>query len=254
MLNKRMKVAGKTAVLLTAFLFWQQPVIVAQEKVEKKEEGLKGWETSAAAGLTLTRGNSDTLLGNLNIQSSRKWPKEEVLLGTSFTYGETESVKTTEALQAYGQYNHLFTERLYGGVRLDFLHDDIADLQYRGTLSPMVGYYLVKNPNTRLSVEGGPSFIYEKQGDDTKGYIGARLAERLEHKFSEKARVWQSVEILPQIDDVENYLIIAEVGAEAALTEHFSLRVVLQDYYDNQPAPDRQKNDLKLIAALAYKF
>jgi len=38
----------------------------------------KGWESSAAAGLTLTRGNSSTLLGTLSLQSSRKWEKDEV--------------------------------------------------------------------------------------------------------------------------------------------------------------------------------
>src|SRR5688572_14449653 len=107
------------------------------------------WESSAAAGLTLTRGNSDTLLGNINLATARKWTRDELSFGGSFTYGETESVKTTEALQAFGQYNHLFTERLYGGVRLDGLHDDIADLDYRFTLSPMLGYYFIKDAKTR---------------------------------------------------------------------------------------------------------
>jgi len=214
----------------------------------------KGWESSAAAGLTLTRGNSDNVLGNISVTSERKWTRDEALLGASFTYGESEDVKTTEQLRGYGQYNRLFNERLYGGLRLDVLHDDIADLQYRGTLSPMLGYYVIKEPNTSLNVEGGPSFVYEKQGGDETGYIGVRLAERFEHKFSDKAKMWQSAEIIPQIDDFENYVITAEIGADAALTEKLSLRVVLQDVFDHQPAPGRQKNDLKLIASLAYKF
>ncbi len=218
------------------------------------DAGGKGWESSASAGLTLTRGNSDTLLGTLGINSSRKWPRDEVLLGSQFTYGEVEDAKTAESLSAFGQYNHLFTERFYGGVKLDFLHDDIADLEYRVTLSPMAGYYLIKRPSTLLAVEAGPAFVYEKQGDDETGYIGARLAERFEHKFNENARIWQSLEFLPQVDDLDNYLLIAELGAEAALNTKLSLRAVLQNHYDNQPAPGRRKNDLKLITAVAYKF
>ena len=74
------------------------------------------WETSAAAGLTLTRGNSETLLGNISLNSSRKWPVDEVLLGASGTYGEqkidsTDKTETTAAsAEGFGQYNHLFNE------------------------------------------------------------------------------------------------------------------------------------------------
>jgi hypothetical protein len=32
------------------------------------------------------------------------------------------------------------------------------------------------------------------------------------------------------------------------------LRVYLDDTYNNVPAPGRKKNDLKLVAAVAYKF
>src|SRR5436190_2281454 len=109
------------------------------------------WETSAAFGMTLTRGNSETLMGNISVNSSRKWTRDEVLLGASGTYGEntdqdTDETTTTAAnAQAFGQYNHLFTERFYGGLRLSLLHDSIADVEYRVTISPLVGYYVVKN-------------------------------------------------------------------------------------------------------------
>jgi hypothetical protein len=47
-----------------------------------------------------------------------------------------------------------------------------------------------------------------------------------------------------------------EVGVEAALTKgnKLSLRTVIQDNYNNVPAAGRLRNDLKLIASLAYKF
>ena len=235
------------------------------------------WDASLAAGATLTKGNSDTFLGNLTFKATRKYsPYDEVLLGASGTYGTTKEEQTdvfkntagdvvferthdvtdttTANASASGQYNHLFTERLYAGVRLDLLHDAIADVKYRVTLSPLVGYYLIKQTNTFLAVEAGPSLITEKVGNESDTYAALRLAERFEHKFSNKARVWQSIEILPQIDRFENYIVNAEVGAEASLTENFSLRGVIQDTYDNEPAEGRKKNDLKLITSLVYKF
>ena len=225
------------------------------------------WEGSAAAGVTLTKGNSDTFLGNITLNAARKAARDEILLGASATYGTTETEvelpngvsyddkdTTTANAGAFGQYNHLFTEVCYAGVRLDFLHDDIADVSYRLTFSPLVGYYFIKNEKTRLAAEAGPSFVAERVGGVNDEYLALRFAERFEHKFSDRAKVWQSVEYLPQIDRWGNYIINAEVGAEATLTGRLALRAVLQDTYDNEPADGRKKNDLKLITSLVYKF
>ena len=81
-----------------------------------------------------------------------------------------------------------------------------------------------------------------------------RLGERFEHKFNDRARVWESVEFLPQVDKFDNYLVNFEIGVEAALTKSFSLKTFLDDNYQNQPALGKLKNDAKLIAAIAYKF
>lgn len=212
------------------------------------------WDTSAALGFTLTRGNSDTLLFTGNIVTGKKWDQNEASLGADATYGENDGDKNAESLHGFAQYNRLFTDRAYGYLRVDGLHDAVADIEYRFTLSPGLGYYFIKKENTKLSGEVGPAFIYEKQGDDTTGYFTLRLAERFDHKLNDRVKIWQSLEILPQVDDFDNYIVNAEVGIESSLTKKLSLRAYVQDSYDNQPAPDRKKNDLKLVTALAYKF
>jgi putative salt-induced outer membrane protein YdiY len=224
------------------------------------------WETTAAAGLTLTRGNSETLLATVSLNTTKKNPDHEWLFGAAGTYGEEtkevtkggkkvdETDTTAQNLSAYGQYNKTISDRWYGGFRADFLHDKLADLDYRVTLSPLVGYYAIKEPNTTLKFEVGPSGVIERQGKEDNQYAALRLGERFEHKFTAKSKVWQSFDFIPQVDRWHNYLLITEVGAEAALTEKLSLRGVLQDTYDNEPAAGRKNNDLKLITALAYKF
>lgn len=205
-------------------------------------------------GLALTKGNSDTLLFTADVKADRKWTEDEASLGASISYGEDHSVKNNEAFKAFGQWNHLFTDRFYSYVRLDGLHDAVADVEYRVTLSPGVGYYFIKNETTRLSGEVGPGAIFEKQGSVEKQYFVARVAEKLEHKLSDKARIWESVEFLPQVDNLNNYIINAEIGAEAALTKKLSLRVVAQDTFDREPAPHRKQNDIKLVSGVVLKF
>ena len=212
------------------------------------------WETSAGLGLTLTKGNSDTLMVTADALTAKKFTHDELSFGVSLSYGEQSDVKNNEAAKAFAQWNHLFTDRFYSYVRADALHDAIADIEYRITLSPGVGYYIIKEDRMQLSVEGGPGAVIEKQGDEEKIYFVGRVAEKFQYKFNDKAKVWQMVEFLPQLDDFDNYIINAEVGVEASITARTALRAVLQDTYDNEPAPGRKKNDLKLVTSVVVKF
>lgn len=212
------------------------------------------WESRAALGLTLTQGNSDTLMATASLSTQRKTPVNEYSAGIGAAYGKSDSVKNAESYSAFGQFNHLFSERLFGYVRADYLHDGVADLRYRVTLSPGVGYYFLKTTNTTLAAEVGPGVVFRDQGGDHEIFATLRMAERFEHKFDNGARVWQSLEFLPQVDKWENYIINAEVGGEASLTKSLSLQVVLTDTYNSLPAAGRKSNDLKLVSGIAYKF
>lgn len=226
------------------------------------------WQSSAAAGITLTRGNSSTFLGTVALATGKKWDVNELSFGADAAYGTTKQtvsvggVKSTqtdttaESLHGFAQYNRLFTERWYGYGRIEGLHDGVADIHYRLTLSPGAGYYFIKDKITDLSAEAGPALITQKLGDDSKTYLTFRLGEKFHHALSDRARVWQTAEWLPQVDDLNNYIINAEVGIEADLnvTGKLALRAYVQDTYNNVPAKGRQKNDAKLVAAIAYKF
>ncbi len=222
----------------------------------------KPWQNKITAGVTLSRGNSDSVMATVGAESKRKWnDHDELFLNAAFGYGETKDkatgdyIKSDDYFTASAQWNHLFTPKLYGGLKLDFRHDDVADLDYRFTVSPLAGYYFIKTAHDTLAGEVGPGWVYEKQGGDTDNFFTIRFGERYEHKFGDKARFWESVEYLPQIDDwANNYLINAEAGIETSITKSVSLRLVAQDNYNNQPATDREKNDFKLIAALSYSF
>jgi putative salt-induced outer membrane protein YdiY len=212
------------------------------------------WQRSAGLGATLTGGNSDTVLVTANINATRKWTVHEVLLGASAAYGEVDNQKNADSVQGSAQYNRLFSDRFFGYARLNALHDAIADVEYRFTFGPGAGYYFLKSPRTLLSGEIGPSYVHEKVGGVERGYLALRIGEKFEHKFNDRARMWQSLEFLPQVDNIENFIVNAEIGVETKLTDSFSLRVFVQDTYDNEPAPGRKKNDVKLVSGINYAF
>ncbi len=242
------RVAAWTAVLAGAAFAAAQAQDAAPAEAKPK------WEKSATLGFTLTQGNSDTMLATATLLGATKWGQNELSLGADGAYGEVDDTRNAASAHGFGQYNRLFSERLYGYGRADVLHDAIADVEYRVTLSPGLGYYFIKNDRCKLAGEVGPGFIAEKLGHDEDQYFTLRVAERFEYKLSETARIWQSLEWIPEVGDFENYLLTAEVGVEADITPKLALSVVLRDNYDSEPAPGRKENDLRLISGLKYKF
>ena len=214
------------------------------------------WQTTASAGLTLTRGNSRTLLMTLGLETKRKWEQNDASFAINGGYGTDNGVANANYLNGFGQVNHNFSDRFYAGLRLDGAYDAIARLDYRLTLSPLAGYYLIKNTNTLLSVEAGPSLVTERQVDsDPETYAGFRLAERFDEKLSASTKLWQTFSYVPRIDEwTDKYIMTAELGFDAAINKRWSLRIVLQDVFDSQPAAGREKNDVRLVAGTAYKF
>ncbi len=213
------------------------------------------WENAVSVGLTLARGNSDSMLFTADYLAQYKTPLDEYKIGLDGAYGDQDSKDTVNFYKGFGQWNHLFTDRFFGYVRGDGLRDIIAEVDYRFTIGPGVGYYLLKATNTTLAVEAGDAFEAQRlddQGDKTFDTI--RFAERFEHKVNDHVRIWENVEILPQVDKFDNYIVNSEVGLETALSKSFSLKTFLDDSYDNRPAPGKLKNDVRLVTALGYKF
>ncbi len=212
------------------------------------------WDSSVSAGLTMTRGNTSTTLFSADFLTKRKTSTDEYMIGLAGAYGEQNSMDTVNNYKVFAQWNHLVTDRFYAYLRADGLRDIIADLDYRLTVGPGAGYYLVKGTNIMLATEAGANFEAQRLGGKDETFATVRLAERFEYKFNDHARLWQNVEVFPQVDKLENYVVNFEIGIEAAISKTFSLKTYLDDTYANRPALGRKKNDVKLVAGVSYKF
>ncbi len=255
-MNTNNIIKSATSWLLTCVILAATTVASNAQDAEKVEETKKPeWETNASVGFTLTQGNNDTLLATASILALKKWELNELSLGADGSLGEVEGVKNNETLRGNSQYNRLFTnERTYALLNIAALHDSIADVEFRGTVSPGLGHYFFKEEKFELSGELGPGFVYEKVGGITDHYMSFRAAESAKYKISDRARLWQKLEFIPQVDHFENYLIMAEIGIDSDLTEKLGMRLTIQDVYDNEPAAGRKSNDLRVVSSLRYKF
>jgi putative salt-induced outer membrane protein YdiY len=232
----------------------------SEKKADKAEKATKeGFETTLSAGLTLTDGNSETLAANGSlITEGEKKDLGSVLTGIEANYGENTvddvTDKTVNNAKAYGNVKKTLTEMTFGSLDASLLYDDIALVDYRTTVGPGLGAYLVKNDKRELSVEAGPAYLWEKVDGVSDDYFTLWFGERYTCQATQTAKLWEAVKYTPEAADFANYLLTAEVGVEAAMSERLSLRVVLQDNYDSTPAAETKRNDLNLIAGIGVKL
>lgn len=226
----------------------------AQDAETPKEDPTR-WKTTAAVAAALTRGNSETVSLSGSVDTLKKWSDNELGFGAGFVYGEDSDSVLASNATGYGQYNRLFSERLFGYGRVDVFHDDVASIAYRVTFSPGAGYYFIKNDKFTLNGEVGPGYVLEKfHNQDQDDYITMRLAENFTWAISETSRLWQSAAYSPKIDEWDNFFLEAEVGVATKITKSLDLRVVANYNHRSHPASGRKKDDFRLLAGVGYTF
>lgn len=236
----------------------------AQTVADKDKSQSKDWNTGLNAGFNLTRGNSKTLMLNGGVIAEYKKSANEFRLTVQGTYGESavtpsggsNSTEQTTVQNAKGvaEYKRLYAESDYVYANGELMHDHIAGIDYRLVAGPGLGHYFLKRDSQALSAEAGAAYVRQQLSDNVNDNVNLRLAQRYEIKPIAGAKLWETVEYLPVFNDFGNYFINFEVGAEAAMTARINLRVVLQDQFNSRPAPDKEKNDIQLIAGIGYKL
>lgn len=221
----------------------------------KKE--LDAWQKSLAFGFNMTQGNSDTTLLTILGTVKRETSDDLIDFGLSHNFGTDENAENEDGddtsrndVRANASYNFKLSERLYSGAGTKFLYDEIALVDYRVNINPTLGYFLVKDPTYSFALEGGPGYIFEKVDEIEDDYFSPRIADRFDWIISCTSKLYQSAEIMFDVNDSDNYIVNADLGIEAAISSELSLVVALRNTFDGTPAEDRDKNDLAVISAL----
>lgn len=224
----------------------------AAESVENSE-----WSKTVSLGFSKQDGNTDTLTANASAKFTRDYNKNVWLLQADGNYGENKDQDdpvngeiTAKNFTALADYKRLVSKRIGLGINAKYETDDIADVDYRVTFGPGISYYIFKDTDLKLSLEAGPSYIFEKLGGDKNDYLAPRVGNKFEWAISDNAKIFQSSEVLFNVDDSEDTLVNAEAGIQAAITAGTALGIKVVNEYDNVPAAGRERNDLSIISSL----
>lgn len=218
------------------------------------EEPAMGWVTTAALGLSLAKGNSDSLQASLAYDTAFRSSSNEFFLNAAYSYGQVDGTTASDALAASIRYNRLLTDRFYVGGGVGYLRDDIAQVSYRLTPNALLGYYLIKNDRMTLAVEGGPAYVFEDVAGIEDNYFALRAAQRFTWNIGPRLTFNQSLVADADPNDFDNTLYTLSAYLDADITSNLSWRLAGTYVYDNQPGAGLEKEDLTLTSGIAVQF
>lgn len=229
------------------------------KKVAESKSALQ-WTRTVDLGVVYTDGNTETFDANYGFDIGVASDVNSVRWTFAGLYGEDRNAsddKTTKnRIDSVIRAEHFISDRQSLVLNFSYLYDEPSNVDYAFILSPAYAFYILKNPDVlELSVEAGPAAVWRRDGDESRDYVTARIAERFFWAFSSSASIEQTVEYLPDLGgDAEGDLINASVAVVSAMTDHLALKLGATDKYNGAPAEGADENDLALTAALQLTF
>lgn len=213
-----------------------------------------GWSSTAALTLSSASGNADNLFLGVTVDSAYRTAAHETFISALYGYAENSGNVSADSIRANVQHNRILNDKLFLGASLGYFRDDIADVSYRLTPAATLGYYLIKNDEMTLSLEAGPSYLFEEVGGMSNDFFVINAAERFSWEISDRLTFNQNVVGLFDPSDSSNYLITANASLDTDITPNLSWRIAAAWTHDNTPAANLKKDDTTLTTGIAVKF
>ncbi len=215
------------------------------------------WQDEAELSYVSTGGNTEVT--SLSAKNKLIYQFTEKLKGqwkVSALYGETEDVKTAERYATEVRLDYNLTKRLYVAGIGGWLQDEFAGIDQRLYVGPAVGYKILTGPKHLLSAEGGIDYVTEEYtNDEDADFMRERAFGSYEFLLTEKSKFTQTLELLYDFEDGDNYNVNSVSALITSLSDTFSVKTSYEVYYDNEPVPDRlEKTDTILSVALIVNF
>ena len=211
----------------------------------------------ANAGFDMDRGNTDQDTYHVDAESIFRWVSDRVTVTGSGDLEKSDGDKTKQQAQLAGKYDHFFDEKWYLYSGAGFEHDKFADLDLRSTVSMGSGYQIFENDRTNLSIEAGPSYIWENydEGED-QDYAAARWALRADHFLMSgwKIQAFHDHSLNWSFEDSSDYLFKSQTGFRIPIIDRLQATAQINFDRDNSPAETAKKNDYEYLLTGGYTW
>lgn len=239
--------------------FFVTILLVASSALQAQEPPPPGqtWSGNFGAGLSLTRGNSDTKNVNLSAQVAQRIDAKNLAKYDAFYLrGDQNGNLVIDRTSLGGRDEYTLSPVMYAFGDAHFLRDKFKQIDYLVSPTVGAGYHFIKEKNLDVAAEGGVGLVVEKDAGHARDTSGALTARQLlTWKFSPTATLGEVAAGLWKTKAFGDALYHFEGSLASDLTARSQLKLsAIDDYKTRPPAPGVKKNDISIIAAVVMKF
>jgi len=225
--------------------------------VENDTSFLKAWKGSVEFGLNGSAGNSESLNLRGGINLGRKTDAMETLVWANYAFATSAGDKSTSRGEL-GADQDWFINNSQWLLFVDGLveYDEFQPWNWRLSGHLGFGYSFIKDDTTTLIGRLGAGFNQTLGGEEEQFTPEGLLGVDFTRKFSDRQKIYVSVDYFPSFDNFPDYRLNARAGWEIMVdTESkMTLRIGVEDRYDSNPGGTAENNDIDYFVLLGWGF
>ncbi|HEX6313822.1 MAG TPA: DUF481 domain-containing protein [Gemmatimonadaceae bacterium] len=194
-------------------------------------------EFNADLGFVSVSGNTSVTTLSLGEKWIRRLAPWEFRQELGAVYGKTDGEVTSNVWRASlrGDYGIGSTFALY--ARTAFERNKFAGVKSRFAEGLGAVARLIATDVNQLNLEGGFELTQQDNLDGTsESFSSLRAASSWKRVFSANAYFFQGIEVLPNLDESEDYRINSETTIVAPISSHVAMKASYQFRFDNLPS------------------
>jgi putative salt-induced outer membrane protein YdiY len=220
------------------------------------------WTGQISAGLTKTTGNTHTETRNLSASAVRRSENDRITLNMDYARGSQKDTVTGDKRiiedwwRGRAKYDYFMSKQLYVYGDGRYEKDVVALLDRRMLIGAGAGYQWIETDRTKLRFEFGAASLYEKFDNvlESNSEMSLQLGYNFDRQLCKTVEFINDLTYYPSFDKFSDYYMTTSAEFRAHFTPRMFGNFKVLFNYDESPAPDRGKTDVKYIVGVGLSF
>jgi putative salt-induced outer membrane protein YdiY len=217
------------------------------------------WGGFVDAGLSTTKGNSDTLSFVLGGKAVRAAPSDKITVHINSIYAKNNtagtSTTTAHAINGGIRGDLNVNPKLFAFGFTDFEFDQFQRLDLRNVLGGGAGYHAIKTKRAVFDLSGGGAYdqAFYSNGIAIKS-AEIVLGEQFSYQLSSRSSFMENLQFFPNVSHTGQYRGTFDSSITTRLSSWLNWQVTFQDRYVSNPIPGIKNNDLLLSTGIRVTY
>lgn len=213
------------------------------------------WEGSIGAGMTATRGNSESTQFSLSGDAARAGTRTRTSLHALLIRSTSNGARTADNQLLQARHERNITRTWFGFGDMNFERAPLQNLTLRQIYSAGAGYRLFSTDAFKLNVYAGAGYTIEnnRYKDDASG-VETLFGNDLSYKLSENASILQRFVLFPTTVGTGGKRAVFQLDLNTRISGRLGLQVSFLNKYREHVDPGQKHSDSTLFTGITAKF